>query len=131
MWIPGRLDIAPYRDALKDYISLIFQTVEDFFFKRAGAATRLTTRGRWSNDWLLHQARLRLRLVDNNNVSGAVGRHGEGGFRLIADVQWGQSDDRSAPKPDALKVEIKTSPALVRPASPPGAEPLRFPCGQG
>lgn len=87
MWIPGRLDIAPYRDTLKDYISLIFQTVEDFFFKRAGAATRLTTRGRWSNDWLLHQARLRLRSVDNNNVSGAVGRHGEGGFRLVADPQ--------------------------------------------
>jgi hypothetical protein len=90
VWIPGRLDIAPYRDTLKDYISLIFQTVEDFFFKRAGAATRLTTRGRWSNDWLLHQARLRLRSVDNNNVSGAVGRHGEGGFRLIAavDEHW-------------------------------------------
>ena len=84
MWIPGRLDIAPYRDALKDYISLIFQTVEDLFFNRAGDATRLTTRGRWSNDWLLHQARLRLRSVDNNNVSGAVGRHGEGGFRLVA-----------------------------------------------
>lgn len=51
--------------------------------------------------------------------------------RLVVDVQRGQSDDRSAPKPDALKVAIKTSPALVRPASPSGAEPLRFPCGQG
>jgi hypothetical protein len=100
VWIPGRLDIAPYRDALKDYISLIFQTVEDFFFKRAGAATRLTTRGRWSNDWLLHQARLRLRLVDNNNVSGAVGRHGEGGFRLVADVSPAFTNEYYRPKAD-------------------------------
>jgi len=93
VWIPGRLDSVPYRDALKDYISLIFRTVEDFLSRRAGAATRLTTRGRRSNDWFFHQARLRFRLVDNNNVSEAVGRHGEGGFRLVAVIRQPQMNE--------------------------------------